>query len=117
MAAALLVTDTRAVTARCMATKSRAWAGEQELCMVCSVMTAALACVTLVLELKEHRSRRRLELLTRGLKSKLRSSLAELTFQVPRSGVGRCAKEVVLRAPTPTSRDPVPYLENGLELK
>ena len=37
--------------------------------MVCSVMTAALACVTLVLELKEHRYRRRLELLTRGLKT------------------------------------------------
>ena len=54
MAAALLVTDTRAVTARCLATNGRAWAGEQELCMVCSVMTAALACVTLELELKEH---------------------------------------------------------------
>ena len=101
MAAALLVTDTRAVTARCMATKGRAWAGKQELCMVCSVMTAALACVTLVLELKEHGSRRRLELLTRGLKSKLRSSLAEFRFQVPRSGAGRCAKAMFLRADRP----------------
>ena len=52
------------------------------------------ACVA---ELKEHRSRRRLELLTRGLKSKLRSSLAEFRFQVPRSGAGRCAKAVFLR--------------------
>ena len=66
--------------------------------MVCSVMTAALACVTLVLELKEHRSRRRLELLTRGLKTKLRSTLAEFSFQVPSSGVGRCAKAMFLRA-------------------
>ena len=51
MAVVLLVTDTRAVTVRCMATNGRAWAGEQELCMVCSVMSAALACVTLVLAL------------------------------------------------------------------
>ena len=68
MAVALLVTDTRTVTVPCMATNGRAWAGEQELCLVCSVITAALACVTLVLELKEHSSRRRLELLTRGLR-------------------------------------------------
>ena len=67
MAAVLLVTDTRAVNVRCMATNGRAWAGEQELCMVCSVMSATLACETLVLELKEHSFRRRLELLTRGL--------------------------------------------------
>ena len=53
IAAVLLVIDARAVTVRCTANNGRAWAGEQELCMVCSVMTAALACVTLVLELKD----------------------------------------------------------------
>ena len=67
VAAAVAITDTCAVTARCMAANGRAWAGEQELCTVCSVTSAALACVTLVLELEEHRSRSRLELLTRGL--------------------------------------------------
>ena len=67
MAVAVAVTDTRTATARTMATYEQAWAGEQELCMVCSVITAALACVTLVLELKEHSSRRRLELFTPDL--------------------------------------------------
>ena len=53
MAVALLVTSMRTGTVPCMANNGRAWADEQELCMVCSVTTAALACVTLVLELKE----------------------------------------------------------------
>ena len=48
VAAAVAVTDTCAVTARCMAANNRAWADEQELWMVCSIMSAALACSTLV---------------------------------------------------------------------
>ena len=96
MAVVLLVTDTRSVTIRCMTTNGRAWAGEQELCMVCSVMTAALACVTLVLELKEHRSRRRLELLTRGLEIRKVQQLKFSHLKVPRSSADQCAKAVFL---------------------
>ena len=48
MAAAVAVADTRTVTARSMAAYEQAWAAEQELWMVCSIMSAALACSTLV---------------------------------------------------------------------
>ena len=47
MTAAVAVEDVRAVTAQCMATYEQAWAGDQELSMVCSKppsMSAALAC-------------------------------------------------------------------------
>ena len=44
LAAAVAVTDTCAVTVRCMAANGRAWADEQELWMVCSIMSAALGC-------------------------------------------------------------------------
>ena len=44
MAAAAAVADTCAATARSMAAYGRASSGEQELWMVCSIMTAALAC-------------------------------------------------------------------------
>ena len=44
LAAAVVVVGTRAVTARCMAANGRARADEQELWMVCSIMSAALAC-------------------------------------------------------------------------
>ena len=43
LAAAVAVTDTRAVTARSMPASARAWPGELELWMVCSTMRAALA--------------------------------------------------------------------------
>ena len=102
MAAVLPVTDTRAMTVRCMATNGRAWAGEQELCMVCSVMTAALACVTLVLELKEHSFRRRLELLTPDLHGGADHLLKNAPVKVPKSGVAQCAKAVFLRARRPS---------------
>ena len=59
--------------------------------MVCSVMTAALACVTLVLELKEHRSRRRLELLTCGLHGEMAEAWLRIPLKVSRSGAGECA--------------------------
>ena len=44
MVAAVAVEDTCAVTASSMAAYGRASLGEQELWMVCSIMTAALAC-------------------------------------------------------------------------
>ena len=44
MAVAVAVMDTRTATARTMATNEQAWAGEQELWMACSNMTAPLAC-------------------------------------------------------------------------
>ena len=44
LAAAVVVAATRAVTARCMAANGRARADEQELWMVCSIMSAALGC-------------------------------------------------------------------------
>ena len=44
MVAAVAVADTCAVTASSMAAYGRASLGEQELWMVCSIMTAALAC-------------------------------------------------------------------------
>ena len=40
LAAAVVVVGTRAVTKRCMAANGRAWAGEQELWMDCSIMSA-----------------------------------------------------------------------------
>ena len=46
LAAAVVVVGTRAVTKRCMAANGRARADEQELWMVCSIMSAALACET-----------------------------------------------------------------------
>ena len=52
VAAAVAVTGTCVMTARCMAANGRAWADEQELWMVCSIMSAALACKRLVLELQ-----------------------------------------------------------------
>ena len=54
LAAAVVVADTRALTARCMPANGRAWLGEQELWMLCSTVPAALACKTPVLGLKEH---------------------------------------------------------------
>ena len=42
---AVVVVDTRMVTAWCMAANGRARADEQELWIVCSTMSAALACV------------------------------------------------------------------------
>ena len=47
MTAVVAVEEVRAVTAQCMATYEQAWAGDQELSMVCSKppsMSAALAC-------------------------------------------------------------------------
>ena len=44
MVAAVAVEDTCAVTASSMAAYGRASLGEQELWMVCSIMTAAFAC-------------------------------------------------------------------------
>ena len=103
-AAALLVTGTRAVTARCTANNGRAWAGEQELCMVCSVMTAALACVTLVLELKEATARHRLELLTSGLNSGAATASGRPRIEEPRDGVAaRCVRRSL--RPTRPIRD------------
>ena len=67
IAVVLLVVGTRTVTVRCTATNGRGWTGDQELCIVCSAMTAALACVTLCVGSQQHRSRRWLELLTHGL--------------------------------------------------
>ena len=58
-------------------------------------------------ELKEHRTRERSKRFARGFFSAIGHRLPYGTKGLPRSGVGRCAKEVVLRAPTPTSRDPV----------
>ena len=46
MAAAVAVADTCAATARTMAAYGRASSGEQEQWMLCSIMTAALACTT-----------------------------------------------------------------------
>ena len=46
LAAAVVVVGTRAVTKRCMEANGRARADEQELWMVCSIMSAALACET-----------------------------------------------------------------------
>ena len=73
--------------------------------MVCSAMTAALACVTLVLELKEHSFRRRLELLTPDLHGEMQPSWMHLPLQVPRSGVDRCAKAMFLRARRPSGHN------------
>ena len=46
MAVVVVVADTCAVTARSMADYGRAWTDELELWMVCSIMSAALACST-----------------------------------------------------------------------
>jgi hypothetical protein len=73
--------------------------------MVCSVMTAALASVTLVLELKEHSFRRRLELFARDLKCRAAVLLRCTAIEVPRSGAGQCAKAVFLRAGRPTGHN------------
>ena len=54
-------------------------------------------CVTLALEIKEHRSRRRLELWTRGLKTNTADGRGCVSFQVPRSGADECANAVFLR--------------------
>ena len=48
MAVAVAVTNTRTATARTMAVYEQAWAGEQELWMACSNMTAPLACESTV---------------------------------------------------------------------
>ena len=49
IAAAAAVTDTWATTAACTTINGRAWLSEEELWVVCSVWTAALACETHVL--------------------------------------------------------------------
>ena len=46
LSAAAVVTDMCAVTVRCMAANSRAWADEQELWMLSFSVLAALACTT-----------------------------------------------------------------------
>ena len=46
MTVVVVVADACAVTARSMAADGRAWTDELELWMVCSIMTAALACST-----------------------------------------------------------------------
>ena len=46
MAAVVVVAGTRVVTARSMEADGSAWTGEQELWMVCSIMSAPLACET-----------------------------------------------------------------------
>ena len=46
--------------------------------------------------LKEHRSRERPKLLTSGLKTKLRSSRAEFSSWVPRSGAAECGSAMFL---------------------
>ena len=40
LAAAAVITETRAVTARSMPANARAWPGEQELWMLCFIMSA-----------------------------------------------------------------------------
>ena len=54
-------------TAACTMTDGRAWLSEEDLWVVCSVWTAALACTTLVFLLKEHRSFDWKELFSNGL--------------------------------------------------
>ena len=53
IAAVVVAKDTCAATTRAMATYEQAWAGEQELWMVCCATSAALACSTMLIELKE----------------------------------------------------------------
>ena len=55
----------------------------------------------LVLVLKEHRSRRRLELLTPDLHGITGSSAVRGTVKVPRSGAGQCARSMFLRGRRP----------------
>jgi hypothetical protein len=83
--------------------------------MDCSIMSAALACVTLVLELKEHRSRRRLELLTRGLQMRKVQQLKFSHLKVPRSSADQCAKAVFLRGRRPIRDNFIhtPYTSTG----
>ena len=71
--------------------------------MVCSTMSAPLAAKRMTLELKEHRSRRRLELLTNGLQMRKLQTLYFSHLKVPRSGVEECARSVLLRARRPTA--------------
>ena len=83
--------------------------------MVCSIMTAALACTTLAPGSEEQRSRGRSELFLRGLKSKLRRNRAHLRSQVPRCGADHGARTVFFGSSGQSGRFPnqTPYIGNN----
>ena len=61
--------------------------------MDCSIMSAALACATLVVQLNPAAARERFELFDSDLKCKVDTVRVHLAFWVPRDGVAaRCVR-------------------------
>ena len=107
MAAVVVAKGTCPATTRAIPTYEQAWAGEQELWMVCSTMSAPLAAKRMMFELKEATARQRLELFESGLKSGTATS-PSVVVAVPESREAEGWRRCPVRQAVPSSRSADP---------